>query len=166
MTAPPSPATPRVDLLGRDDLLVVLESALGTTGVRALHARGLPGSGRTRWLEEVAERSALIGRRVVRAGGVRAEQELALSTAYDVLVALGSSPGVASRLSTRRASLRLTRALEKALASQPTTLVLDDVHDLDVLSGSVVHRALRALAGCRQLLPVKTQVFLLETAFE
>ncbi|WP_341924248.1 helix-turn-helix transcriptional regulator [Nocardioides psychrotolerans] len=147
MTAPPSPATPRVDLLGRDDLLVVLESALGKTGVRALHARGLPGSGRTRWLEEVAERSALIGRRVVRAGGVRAEQELALSTAYDVLVALGSSPGVASRLSTRRASLRLTRALEKALASQPTTLVLDDVHDLDVLSGSVVHRALRALAG-------------------
>ena len=77
-----------VGLIGRDDEMDTLNRFLGGSGRCALVISGEAGVGKTALAEEIVDRAAVAGWRVVRATGVEAETSFALSGLNQVVFAL------------------------------------------------------------------------------
>ncbi|WP_232677999.1 helix-turn-helix transcriptional regulator [Nocardioides sp. R-C-SC26] len=129
-------------LIGRDALLAELAALhVAAGGSRALHVRGEPGSGRSRWCAEVAAHARNAGRRVVAVRGIEAERMVDLGVADDVARALGVPVPAGTT------SVGLAASIAAALDDEPTTLVIDDLAWVDSASGGVLHRGLRLVTG-------------------
>lgn len=155
-----------VGLIGRDDEMDTLDRFLGGPGRCALVIRGEAGVGKTALAEEIVDRAAVAGWRVVRASGVEAETSFALSGLNQVVFALRAelaeldvhdqtvlAPVLGADAMAAPAPMLLTMALLSLLAQvarrDPVLLVVEDLHWFDDVSVSVLNAAGRRLSDAR-----------------
>lgn len=155
-----------VGLIGRDDEMDTLSRFLAGSGRCAMVIRGEAGVGKTALAEEIADRAAVAGWRVVRTAGVEAETTFALSGLNQIVFALRAelatldahdqavlAPVLGADAEAAPAPMLLTMAvlalLTKAARHDPVLLVVEDVHWFDEVSASVLNAAGRRLSDPR-----------------
>src|ERR1700712_1352382 len=154
---------PTTGLVGRAAELAQLGAFLDGSSQGALAIRGDAGVGKTALAAELCKRAADDGWRVLRAIGVEAERQFALSGLNQMVLRLrdelatldardrdvlapvfGADPGqTPSTVALALAVLGL------AAVEQPVVLVVDDVHWLDELSAAVLSAAGRRVSDPR-----------------
>jgi len=139
------------------DEIVQLEqhARIGRTPAAAL-VTGEPGSGKTRFLAEVLQRSRV---RSVRLNGFEPSQSVPLAAAAGLVRMLADQPGAGGDLrrlvfgsmaQDAREPLRIYEAAHRALAfSVPILIAVDDLQWVDDLSLGLIHYLLRAGAASR-----------------
>lgn len=128
-------------LIDREAELGALAAALAASAPapRLVVVEGPAGIGKTALIERALERAGAV--RVLRAGGERVEQRLALGL-LDLLLRQAQEPGIAADAGLAAAGARLLGLLERI-----DVLVLDDAQWADAASLAALVYALRRLAG-------------------
>jgi len=145
-----------------DVLVALLRQARQDRAPAAALITGEPGSGKTRLLAEVTERSAID--RIVRIVGFEPIQPIPLAAVSELLRQLAKAPvhgailealAFGDRDQPARDPLGIFEAAHRALSSiGPLVLVIDDLQWLDELSLALVHYVIRAAEPSRQQLVV------------
>src|ERR1700712_2275081 len=157
---------PTTGLVGRAAELAQLGAFLDGSSQGALAIRGDAGVGKTALAAELCKRAADDGWRVLRAIGVEAERQFALSGLNQMVFRLrdelatldardrdvlapvfGADP--VQTPSTLALALAVLDLLGAAAAERPVVLVVDDVHWLDELSAAVLSAAGRRVSDPR-----------------
>ena len=183
--SPEASCTRRLPLLGRAAELERLTTAWVAARTEPhpalLFVAGDPGTGRSRLLEELAQRARLDGATAVAVRCVSLDQSSAWSGTHALARGLVDAPGVAGAPpaavghfatslpvwrerfpdagdSGQSPGAAFTDVLRVVAEEQPVLLVVDDAHDLDTETLELLQALPRDLAGCPVVIAVATRV--------